>query len=144
MRIVVKSAFGLLLRSQLGLLHPVVAGAVMLFPGRLCLHVHLRCLADRICYARHRACIWPCSCSSASQIACQMTFTALDRAKESILVAVTRKFIILLPLIYLMPHLFSANPTMAVYMAEPFADAIAVTFTVLLFARQFKKALQKI
>lgn len=79
-----------------------------------------------------------------AQIACQMTFTALDRAKESILVAITRKFFLLLPLIYLMPYVFSADPTMAVYMAEPVADALAITFTVLLFSRQFKKALQKI
>lgn len=52
--------------------------------------------------------------------------------------AVLRKFILLLPLIYLMPHLFPADPTTAVYMAEPVADAVAVTCTALLFAWQFR------
>ena len=75
------------------------------------------------------------------QMACQMTFNALGRAKESIIVAVTRKFILLIPLIYIMPHILSADKTTAVYMAEPIADAIAVTFTAILFAVQFKKIL---
>ena len=37
------------------------------------------------------------------QIACQMAFTSIGCAKESILVAVTRKFILLIPLIYIVP-----------------------------------------
>ncbi|MBS5483645.1 MAG: MATE family efflux transporter, partial [Eubacterium sp.] len=38
------------------------------------------------------------------QIACQMTFTSLGKAVNSIVVAVVRKFVLLLPLIYIMPH----------------------------------------
>ena len=79
-----------------------------------------------------------------AQIACQMTFTSLGYAKASIAVAVTRKFVLLIPLIYLMPVLFPADKTMAVYMAEPVADALAVTFTVILFSFQFRKALRQI
>lgn len=75
------------------------------------------------------------------QMACQMTFTSLGNAKASIIVAVMRKFILLIPLIYIMPHIFTSNQTMAVYMAEPVADVIAVTFTAILFKFQFKKAL---
>ena len=75
------------------------------------------------------------------QMACQMTFTSLGNAKASILVAVMRKFILLIPLIYIMPHVLSSNRTMAVYMAEPIADFFAVTFTAILFTSQFKKAL---
>lgn len=75
------------------------------------------------------------------QMACQMTFTSLGNAKASITVAVMRKFILLIPLIYIMPHIFTADQTMAVYMAEPIADVIAVTFTAVLFKFQFKKAL---
>ena len=78
------------------------------------------------------------------QIACQMTFTSLGNAKASILVAVMRKFILLIPLIYIMPLLFSADKTTAVYMAEPVADFIAVTFTAIFFTFQFKKALKGI
>ncbi len=76
-----------------------------------------------------------------AQIACQMAFNALGNAKASILVAVMRKFILLLPLIYLMPHVFTANKTMAVYMSEPIADFLSVLFTVVLFRFQFKKAI---
>ena len=77
------------------------------------------------------------------QIACQMTFTSLGKAVNSIVVAVVRKFVLLIPLIYIVPHLVS-NPTVGVYMAEPIADIIAVTFTSILFAIQFKKALAEI
>ncbi len=77
------------------------------------------------------------------QIACQMTFTSLGKAANSIVVAVVRKFVLLLPLIYIMPSLL-ADKTQAVYMAEPVADIIAVTFTAILFTFQFKKALKEI
>ncbi len=75
------------------------------------------------------------------QIACQITFTSLGKAVSSIVVAVVRKFVLLIPLIYIVPHLVS-TPTMGVYMAEPIADIIAVIFTTILFTFQFKKALK--
>ena len=77
------------------------------------------------------------------QIACQITFTSLGKAVNSIIVAVVRKFVLLLPLIYIMPHVVS-NPTIGVYMAEPIADIIAVLFKSVLFTFQFKKALAQI
>ena len=77
------------------------------------------------------------------QIACQMTFTSLGKAVNSIIVAVVRKFVLLLPLIYIMPHVI-ADQTKGVYMAEPVADIIAVTFTAILFFVQFRKALRDI
>lgn len=76
------------------------------------------------------------------QIACQMTFTSLGKAFNSIIVAVVRKFVLLLPLIYIMPHII-ADQTKGVYMAEPVADIIAVTFTAILFTFQFKKAMRE-
>ena len=78
------------------------------------------------------------------QVACQMTFTAIGSARSSIADAVVRKFVLLLPLIYLMPALFPADKAMAVYLAEPAADLIAVTFTAILFSVQFKKAIEKL
>lgn len=74
------------------------------------------------------------------QLACQMTFVAIGYAKSSILVAVMRKFILLLPMIYIMPRLIS-NQVIGVYMAEPAADLLAVVFTALLFRSQFRKAI---
>ena len=77
------------------------------------------------------------------QIACQMTFTSLGKAVNSIIVAVVRKFVLLIPLIYIMPHMISDSTT-GVYMAEPIADITAVIFTSVLFTFQFKKALAEI
>ena len=77
------------------------------------------------------------------QMACQMTFTSLGKAKQSILVAVMRKFILLLPLVYIMPQLFRADQARAVYMAEPVADTLAVLFTATLFFFTFRKVLRQ-
>ncbi len=76
------------------------------------------------------------------QIACQMTFVAIGYAKSSIIVAVMRKFVLLLPLIFILPQIFTADRTMSVYLAEPVADAFAVTFTAILFFVQFRKVLR--
>ena len=78
------------------------------------------------------------------QIACQMTFVSLGKAGSSVLVAVMRKFVLLLPLIYLMPEILPSDKTVAVYLAEPIADFIAVSFTAVLFFFQFKRALVKL
>ena len=80
------------------------------------------------------------------QMACQMTFTSLGNAKASIAVAVVRKFILLIPLIYAMPRIFHSSPLMstyAIYMAEPIADTLAVTFTGILFFFQFRKIVKR-
>ena len=78
------------------------------------------------------------------QMACQLTFMSLGNAKASIVVAVMRKFILLIPLIFIMPAILKTNQTMAVYLAEPIADILAVCFTIVLFRRELKKALSKI
>ena len=77
------------------------------------------------------------------QIACQMTFVSLGKAGSSVIVAVVRKFVLLLPLIYLVP-LFMADKTKGVFTAEPIADVIAVLFTTVLFIFQFRKAMRSI
>lgn len=78
-----------------------------------------------------------------AQIACQMTFVSLGKALSSVTVAVVRKFVLLLPLIYIVPQ-FMTDKTLGVYTAEPIADIIAVTFTIVLFIFQFKKAMKSI
>ena len=77
------------------------------------------------------------------QTACQMTFVSISYALCSIIVAVMRKFVLLLPLIYIMPCVLT-DKTMAVYTAEPVADLLAVMFTAVMFAVNFKKALRKL
>lgn len=77
------------------------------------------------------------------QIACQMTFVSIGNAPCSIIVAILRKFILLIPLIYILPHVME-NKTNAVYMAEPVADIIAVSCTLILFMVQFRKSLRRL
>lgn len=78
------------------------------------------------------------------QMACQMTFVAIGNAKASILVAVVRKFVLLLPLIYIMPAVITSDKASAVFAAEPVADALAVTFTAILFFFRFRKSMRSI
>lgn len=82
-------------------------------------------------------------CLFGIQMSCQMAFVSIGSALCSISVAVVRKFVLLLPLIYIMPT-FVADKTMGVYMAEPVADVIAITFTSILFTIQFGKAMKKL
>lgn len=77
------------------------------------------------------------------QIACQMAFVSLGNALCSMIVAIMRKLVLLLPLIYLMPMLME-DKTMAVYTAEPVADVLAVTFTTVLFFFVFRKAMKRL
>ena len=77
------------------------------------------------------------------QIACQMIFVSIGNAVDSIIVAVLRKFVLLIPLIYIVPH-FISDATTGVFLAEPIADALAVAFTATLFFFEFRKALKKL
>ncbi len=77
------------------------------------------------------------------QIACQMLFVSIGNAGCSIIVAILRKFVLLIPLIYIMPSIVS-DKTMGVFLAEPIADGLAVTFTAILFFFEFRKALSKL
>ena len=138
----VRGAFKLLLRSSL-----IYAGAlwliIMLFPqaftGLFTPNAELAAFTQAA-MRRYFAVMF----MFGIQVACQMTFTAIGSARSSIAVAVVRKFVLLLPLIYLMPALFPGDKAMAVYLAEPAADFIAVTFTAILFSVQFKKAIEKL
>ncbi len=82
-----------------------------------------------------------CSGIFGIQIACQQTFVALGNAKTSLFLAVWRKIILLIPLIYILPHFF-ADKAFAVFLAEPVADFGAVAMTSVLFCRQFRRALR--
>ncbi len=77
------------------------------------------------------------------QMACQYTFISLGKALSSAIVAIMRKFVLLLPFIFIMPHIFSSDKAIAVYKAEPCADVLAVTFTAILFAIEFRKVLHQ-
>lgn len=72
------------------------------------------------------------------QIACQQTFIAIGNAKASVFLAILRKIVLLIPLIFVLPMLIS-NQTFAVFLAEPIADTIAVSITAIMFYRTYKK-----
>ena len=76
------------------------------------------------------------------QISCQQSFIALGNSRVSAFLAIFRKIIVLIPLIYILPMLLE-DKVFAVFLAEPVADAVAVTTTSALFYREFKKLTKK-
>ncbi len=80
-----------------------------------------------------------------AQNACQQTFVAIGEAKISLFLALFRKIIVLIPLIYILPNFF-ADKVFAVFLAEPVADTLAAATTTILFFRRFRalSAQQKI
>ena len=70
------------------------------------------------------------------QNACQSTFLALGQAKVSLFIALLRKVILLIPLAIILPRFMGV---MGIYRAEPIADVISVTVTIILFTVTFKK-----
>ena len=77
-----------------------------------------------------------------AQIACQQTFVSLGKAVHSLFLAVLRKIILLIPLIYILP-LFFEDKVFAVFLAEPVSDFLAVCSTVTLFFCTVWKMMKK-
>ena len=138
----VKSAFKILLISSL-IYSLTLWALIMIFPASFAV-----LFTQNEAYVEFTASALPVYCAVLGifgiQIACQMTFVALGKAVSSMIVAVMRKFVLLLPLIYIVPSFFGEEmKTFGVYLAEPIADFIAVSFTAVLFAVQFKRALKE-
>lgn len=76
-------------------------------------------------------------CIYGIQVACQYSFVALDQAKTAIFLTIWRKIILLIPLIFLLPHIVP-DPTIGVFLAEPIADFVAVCTTGILFYRYYR------
>ncbi len=72
------------------------------------------------------------------QLSCQQTFIALGNAKTSIFLAILRKILLLIPLIFILPKILT-DQVLGVFLAEPIADFCAVCTTVALFFRTFRK-----
>ncbi len=66
------------------------------------------------------------------QFSCQQAFMALGQAKISLVLACLRKLILLIPLIFLLPHLLS-DRVFAVFLAEPVSDITAGIVTGIMF-----------
>ncbi len=72
----------------------------------------------------------------------QQCFIALGEAKISLLLALLRKIILLIPLILLLPHFF-ADKLFAVFLAEPVADVLAALTTTVVFQIRFRAILRE-
>jgi Na+-driven multidrug efflux pump len=75
-----------------------------------------------------------------AQIACQNQFIALGNAKVSIFLALLRKIILLIPLIFILPNYFE-DKVNSVFLAEPVADTLATLITLTLFIITLRKLL---
>ncbi|MCC3866955.1 MATE family efflux transporter [Terrisporobacter mayombei] len=82
-------------------------------------------------------------CLFGAQIACQQTFLALGQAKTSLIIAMLRKIVLLVPLIFILP-MFIEDGLTAVLLAEPIADIIAIISTVIIFGVFYKKTFNNI
>lgn len=76
------------------------------------------------------------------QTSCQQTFVALGYAKISLLLALLRKIILLIPLIYILPMFFE-DKVFAVFLAEPISDITAATITVTTFICVLRKTINE-
>ena len=79
--------------------------------------------------------------STGFQISCQQSFMALGQAKVSLLLACLRKIILLIPLIFILPH-FLPDKVFAVFLAEPVSDILAAATTIT-FLTLFNSILKK-
>lgn len=79
--------------------------------------------------------------STGFQISCQQSFMALGQAKVSLLLACLRKIILLIPLIFILPH-FLPDKVFAVFLAEPVSDVLAAATTIT-FLTLFNSILKK-
>lgn len=74
------------------------------------------------------------------QMACQGLFLATGQAKISLVIAILRKLVLLVPLALILPRFVGV---MGVYYAEPIADIISVTVTTIIFLFSYKKIFNK-
>ncbi len=72
------------------------------------------------------------------QMGCQTTFLALGQAKVSLIIALLRKVVLLIPLAIIFPKFMGV---VGIYRAEPAADFTSVAVTVLLFFVTARKVL---
>ena len=77
------------------------------------------------------------------QMAVQQTFMALGKAKASLFIACLRKVVLLIPLIYILPHFFE-NKVFAVFLAEPVSDSISILVSAIVFALVFRPEMAKL
>ncbi len=74
------------------------------------------------------------------QMSCQSTFLALGQARVSLVIALLRKVILLIPLAIVFPMFLDVE---GIYLAEPVADFTSVAVTMILFAITTRKLFRR-
>ena len=132
----VKRAFKLLLKISLS--YSMLLWAVAMFIPDTFIYIFTS-HGELATYTRWAICIYMAASGIFGiQIACQQTFIAIGNAKTSVFLAVLRKVLVLIPLIFILP-MFIENQAFAVFLAEPIADTIAVSVTATLFYQTYKR-----
>ncbi|POP31043.1 MATE family efflux transporter [Lactonifactor longoviformis] len=132
----VKEAFHLLLKSSM--IYSTLLWAISIFAPQVFIAIFTG-NAELAAYTKWAIRIYMAvSLLFGIQIACQQTFIALGNFKTSVFLALLRKVILLIPLIFILPHLIP-NQVLGVFLAEPIADFIAVSVTSILFYREYHK-----
>ena len=119
----------------------IMWGLIQLFPGLfVSIFTNDPALTEITCWALriYMACVF----LMGIQISCQQTFVAFGNSKVSAFLAILRKIMLLIPLIYILP-LFLEDKVFAVFLAEPIADTVAVMTTATLFIIEFKRLMKK-
>ncbi len=75
------------------------------------------------------------------QASCQQSFVALGFAKKSFFLAILRKIILLIPLIFILPQVME-DKVYAIFLAEPIADILAAIITGIVFLKMVNKHLR--
>ena len=74
------------------------------------------------------------------QIICQQVFVSLGQAKISLFIAILRKIVLLVPLIYVLPNFFE-DKQFGVIIAEPISDMTSAITAITIFIIFYKKRL---
>lgn len=74
------------------------------------------------------------------QIGCQNSFLALGKSKISLILALLRKVILLIPLAFILPLFFNRT---GIFLAECTADILAITITLVCYLLLFNKYLKE-
>lgn len=77
------------------------------------------------------------------QMTAQQGLVSIGKAKASLFIACLRKLILLVPLIYILPHFFE-NKVFAIFLAEPISDAISITVSTIILITVFGGEMKKI
>lgn len=130
----VKKAFKLLLKCSV--IYSMILWLIAIFKPELFVYIFTNDanLVNHTCWAMRI--YMAVSGIFGIQIACQQTFIAIGNAKKSVFLAILRKIILLIPLIFILP-LFISNQTFVVFLAEPIADVIAVLITATMFYQTY-------